>query len=199
MTPARPLSSMSTPSSLLVQQTLFSAHMPVFTCNLAPHGEALRHARHAIDELRASDPKSIESNVKSQYVSPWDSHNRNARLTPLCELVLAVARTASQSYLNPNSEHSGIDYFVKDCWGIIYEEADYTIKHNHFPSDLSCAIYLEADDACAPIIFEGSVQVQPVPNLLVMFPGILNHEVPKTPGRRVVVAMNMFKTEGLVR
>ena len=187
------------PTSLLVQQTLFSALMPVFTCNLGPEREALMHARQGIDELRATDPKSIESNVKSHYVSPWDSHNRSARFTPLCELVLSVARTVSKNYLGAHLQQSNVDYFVKDCWGIIYEQADYTIKHNHFPSDLSCAIYLEAAEECAPIIFEGNVQVQPSQNLLVMFPGILNHEVPKTPGRRVVVAMNMFKTEGLVR
>jgi hypothetical protein len=28
---------------------------------------------------------------------------------------------------------------------------------------------------------------------MVMFPGILDHEVPATPGRRVVVAMNLAK------
>jgi hypothetical protein len=30
-----------------------------------------------------------------------------------------------------------------------------------------------------------------------MFPGVTLHEVPATPGRRVVVAMNLFKQLGL--
>lgn len=190
---------MSASGSLLVAQTLVPAQMPVFTCSLTPQKEALLLARQAIDELRAADPKPMESNVRSVYVSPWDSHQKNPKFGPVCDIVLQVARTASRSFLIANFDSLNVDYFVKDCWGMIYEEADYTLKHNHYPSDLSCALYLEADENCAPIIFDGGLQVQPQNDLLVLFPGILNHEVPKTPGRRVVVSMNIFKTLGLVR
>jgi hypothetical protein len=67
---ARRLSPTSFSSSLLVQHTLFSAYIPVFTCNFAGHGEALCHAPHPIDDLRASDLKSVESIVNSQDIRP---------------------------------------------------------------------------------------------------------------------------------
>lgn len=76
---------------------------------------------------------------------------------------------------------------------MIYEGSDYTKRHNHFPSDLSCVIYLEVDENSAPIIFSGRVAVQPKKNLMLMFPGILEHEVPQTTDRRVIVAMNLNK------
>lgn len=187
------------PGTLIVGQTLIPVQMPVFSCSLLPQKPALLLAREAIDELRAANPESIQSNVVSKYVSPWNSHQLNPKFLPLCEIVLQVARTVSRSYLTANFDSINMDYFVKDCWGILYESADYTLKHNHFPSDLSCAIYLEADADCAPIVFENGFGVQPQEGLMVMFPGMMYHEVPHTPGRRVVVSMNLFKTIGMIR
>jgi hypothetical protein len=82
---------------------------------------------------------------------------------------------------------------VTDCWGAIYEESDYTIPHSHFPSDFSAVVYLEAEKNCAPIIFANKLVVQPKPRMLLMFPGMLLHSVPKTQGQRVVLVMNMHK------
>ena len=83
---------------------------------------------------------------------------------------------------------------VSDCWGIIYETSDTTRVHNHFPAEYGCAIYLEADEDCAPIIFAGHFKIQPEAGTLVLFPGILNHEVPANNGKRVVLSMNLVKT-----
>ena len=77
---------------------------------------------------------------------------------------------------------------VTDCWIAVYEEGDRTVRHNHFPADFGCVVYLEAEPGCAPLIFGGKTAHQPTPGSMVMFPGILDHEVPATPGRRVVVA-----------
>jgi hypothetical protein len=57
---------------------------------------------------------------------------------------------------------------------------------------LSCAIYLEADPDCAPIAFDNGYRIQPANNLLVMFPGVLNHEVPATQAA-VLCSMNLYK------
>jgi hypothetical protein len=82
---------------------------------------------------------------------------------------------------------------VTDCWIAVYEEGDRTVRHNHFPADFGCVVYLEAEPGCAPLIFGGKTAHQPTPGSMVLFPGILDHEVPATPGRRVVVAMNLAK------
>ncbi len=184
---------MSSPDTLIVNQLLYPAMMPVFTCSLTPHKIALQLAREAIDELRAVDPTPLQSNVQAVYVSPWDSHYRNQKLLPICEIVRQISLHVTKVFLTADFPALNLDYFVKDCWGMIYEKSDHTRKHNHFPAELSCALYLEADPDCAPIVFENGMQVQPQADLLVLFPSILNHEVPATPGRRVVISMNLFK------
>lgn len=184
---------MTNPDSLVVTQALIPVQMPVFTCNLSPFQGALQLAREAIDDLRAQNPVPMDSNVKSIYVSPWNSHFLTEKFNPLCELVLTVSRHVTQVFLSANLESLGLDYWIKDCWGMIYEKSDHTLPHNHFPSELSCAIYLEAAPDCAPIVFDNNFTVQPENGLLVLFPGIMMHSVPSTPGRRVVVSMNVFK------
>jgi hypothetical protein len=169
-----------------------SAELPVIICDLSPIKAQLDLARLAIEELRMTHPQSPESNVKATYMSPWHSHLLNPKLIPLTESVKTIGREASKR-LSANLEALNMDLVVTDCWGIIYEQSSYTQKHNHFPSEFSCSIYLEAHEDSAPIIFAGKFHVKPKPNMLVMFPGILIHEVPATTGRRVVVAMNLQK------
>jgi hypothetical protein len=106
-------------------------------------------------------------------------------------VVLEVAKQASK-FLSVNLEALNLEMVVSDCWGIVYEESSYTQPHNHFPSDFSCSVYLEIQPDSSPIIFAGKYPLMPKPNMLVMFPGILTHEVPATKGRRVVVAMNLY-------
>ena len=86
-----------------------------------------------------------------------------------------------------------MELIVSDCWGIIYERSDYTRVHNHFPAEFGCSIYLDAEDGCAPLIFSGHHRIQPETGMAVLFPGILNHEVPANEGRRTVLAINLVK------
>ena len=64
--------------------------------------------------------------------------------------------------------------------------------------------YVDVDPNCAPVIFE-SVQndgvndknkplvIHPKNGMLVIWPGILEHEVPSTTGKRMAVSMNIDK------
>jgi hypothetical protein len=170
-----------------------AAQLPVFVCDLTLIKAQLDLAREGIEELRITHPQSPESNVKATYMSPWHSHLLNPKFIPLTESVLTIAREVSRRDLSANLGALNLDLVVTDCWGIIYEQSSYTQRHNHFPSEFSCSIYLEAHEDSAPIIFSEKLHIKPKPNMLVMFPGILIHEVPATEGRRVVVAMNLNK------
>jgi hypothetical protein len=169
------------------------AELPIIIAELGPIADRLRLAREAIDELRLSHPQSPASNVKATYMSPWKSHLLNPKLMPLCASVVEIAKAAAPKAWSGDLDGLGLDLLVTHCWGAIYEQADHTAPHNHWPADLSCVVYLEAEAGCAPLVFSGSSAYQPQPATLVMFPGIAMHEVPATAGRRVVVAMNLFK------
>jgi len=126
-------------------------------------------------------------------MSPWKSHQLNAKLVPICQTVTDYAKQAALQHMNTDLSRLNWGLQVTDCWGAIYEEADHTIPHSHFPSDFSAVVYLEAEDGCAPIVFANKLVVQPKPRMLILFPGMLVHSVPKNTGNRVVLAMNMHK------
>src|SRR5471032_2206047 len=169
------------------------SELPIFVCDLTLIQPQLALARQAIDELRLSHPESTPSNVQSVYMSPWNSHDLNAKLQPLCDSVVLIAQTAAQGAMGVWFTSMQIELFVSNCWGIIYEDSDHAKPHSHFPAEFACAIYLEADEGCAPIVFSRSVAVQPKAGTMVLFPGIIQHEVPPNKGRRVVISMNLMK------
>jgi hypothetical protein len=86
-----------------------------------------------------------------------------------------------------------LQFKIWDCWAAIYEQADFTQNHSHYPADLSCVVYLEAQPGCAPIVFDNQTRYDPTPGSIVMFPGNLNHLVPKTEGKRTIIAINLHK------
>lgn len=184
---------MSETSAVRIVGASVQAELPIIIAELGAIADRLQLAREAIDELRLSHPQSPESNVKATYMSPWKSHLLNPKLMPLCASVVEIAKAAAPKAWSGDLDGLGLDLLVTHCWGAIYEQADHTAPHNHWPADLSCVVYLEAEPGCAPLVFSGSSAYQPQPATLVMFPGIAMHEVPATAGRRVVVAMNLFK------
>jgi hypothetical protein len=169
------------------------ARVPVFWFSLHEHQEQLNLARQAIDEVRAAHPESTPSNVQAVYMTPWKSHRLNDKFLPLCSLVQEIGKKISAEELKADLTALNFELLVTDCWGVIYETSDHTIPHMHYPSDLSAVVYLEAEEEAAPIIFGDDLAVKPEPGLLVVFPGILLHQVPANHAKRVVVAMNLQK------
>lgn len=176
-----------------IQMGYVASELPIFICDLTLIQPQLALARRAIDELRLSHPESTPSNVQAVYMSPWNSHELNAKLQPLCDSVVTIAQMMAQTAMGVWFSAMQIELFVSNCWGIIYEDSDHTRPHNHFPAEFACAIYLEADEGCAPIVFSRTVAVQPKAGSMILFPGILKHEVPPNQGRRVVISMNLLK------
>ena len=99
-----------------------------------------------------------------------------------------------------NNPHD-IDMFVYDCWGAIYNEGNYTIRHNHWQHLWSFVYYVRCPENCAPLVLDGMVtqfgrmgnHFYPSDGDMIMFPGWVNHSVPKheSSSDRVVVAGNL--------
>ncbi|MES2887809.1 MAG: hypothetical protein V4739_07320 [Pseudomonadota bacterium] len=184
---------MATDGNVTITKTFINAQLPVFICDLSPLQDALDQASQAVKELQLSHPASTPSNVKAVYMSPWKSHTLNAKLTPLCTAVTNLARLGAQGISGSDLAALNMSMAVMDCWGAVYQSGDSALRHNHFPADFAAVVYLEAEAGCAPLILSGHAPVQPRPGMLLLFPGILDHEVPANDGRRVVVAMNLYK------
>ncbi|MBU6381535.1 MAG: hypothetical protein KGR21_03945 [Proteobacteria bacterium] len=167
--------------------------LPIFGFQLAPLAPELVQARQALQELRITHPEPLQSNVKGEYTSPWKSHLLNAKLQPLCQLVINLTEHAAKHHWNTDIRKLNFRLEVLDCWGSIYGNKGHTTPHTHFPADFSCVVYLDTEEGCAPLIFENQIKLNPMAGMIVIFPGVLLHQVPENQGQRTVVALNMFK------
>lgn len=169
-----------------IESRIVKKELPIFSTNISQFQEPLKLAMEAILEEKEKNPVPMDSNVKAHYVSDYSSHLFNPKFTPLIDLVLSFCEEISKKIFKVS-----LKYKCYNCWGAIYESGDYTKKHDHFPSTFAAVVYLDVDETSAPLIFENELSVVPAKGSLIVFPAILRHEVPKTNGRRVVVAMNI--------
>ena len=184
---------MQSQSIFEITQTKVPTELPVFGCSLLDHPEVLLLAMAAVEELKIAHPASTPSNVRSDYMSPWKSHLLTSKLQPLIDLVSSKIKQACIDYLQADLSQLSFDLAVVDCWCAVYEESNYTVPHTHFPSDFASVVYLEMGEDAAPIIFSNQIVVNPLPGTVVFFPGWLVHHVPKTQGKRIIVAINYIK------
>jgi hypothetical protein len=169
-----------------IRHLVVSKNLPVFIIDISAHEQALRLSKLAIEEEKTNNPQSISSNVKAGYVSSYKSHLYNPNFSPLIDIVLSACAEIGNTAFG-----SKVEFRVLDCWGMVYNEGDYADTHAHFPSPFAAVIYLEMGEDSAPIIFEENLTVYPKSGNLIIFPGIMHHEVPATKSKRVVVSMNI--------
>jgi hypothetical protein len=161
--------------------------LPIFTTILHNKDEMNAYLKEVIFEHRNNNPKSNESNVNAWH-SNYGTHNDNPKFKPIIDLILNFCKFVSKDYFNCE-----VDFICFNFWVMMYEKGDYTKRHSHFPSDFAAVYYVDVEPGCAPIIFEDEIQVQPETGMLVIFPALLHHEVPKTDARRIAVSMNIDK------
>lgn len=161
--------------------------LPIFKMDISEHIEVLNLAKEAIFEQYKANPISMESNVKAWYVTGWMSHKENPKYQPLIDLALDAVKFVSKGYFNQE-----INFYCFNCWGMLYNPGDHTLRHSHYPSDFAVVVYLEVEEGAAPLKFD-DLTIVPKSGTMVIFPAWLHHEVPKTNARRMVVSMNVDK------
>ena len=75
-----------------------------------------------------------------------------------------------------------------------YEKGNHAVKHNHWPATLSGVYYIDVEENSSPIIFENNFVIKPKNGMLLLFPSIVNHEVPPSKGKRIVASINLLFT-----
>tara|TARA_A100001201_G_scaffold34610_1_gene36810 strand:- start:17 stop:580 length:564 start_codon:yes stop_codon:yes gene_type:complete len=162
-----------------------SGKYPVFTTFLNHSSEEIRSIKERIIQYRKEHPKSNESNVKAWH-SFYGTHRHtnyfddiNRRITSECDIILN------------KFNHTKDRLILHDMWMNIYHKGDRTLLHNHFPGDYSCCYYVDIEENSSPIKFPPKLEILPKNDMLVIFPGIVFHEVLPTNGKRIMIAMNL--------
>ena len=137
------------------------------------------------------DQQFRKTNVKAHMTS-WFLQESSDEFKWISNQALELAKK--------NNPHE-VDMFVYDCWGAIYNEGNYTIRHNHWPHLWSFVYYVRCPENCAPLVLDGMVtqsgrmsnHLYPSEGDMIMFPGWANHSVPKHESKndRVVIAGNL--------
>ena len=144
------------------------------------------------------DEMNNTTNVKAQMSHPFIHMHEKILREPLSK-VMDIIENEYPTDMFINEEHFKKEeyfYFLKACWSAIYRGDDYTIRHHHLPAEISFCLYLQTDEFSSSIHFDDlNYDVIPEDNLLVVFPGYINHSVKKQKNNgkdRIMLAGNII-------
>ena len=85
---------------------------------------------------------------------------------------------------------------VDHYWIAKYNSGDYTLSHSHYPCLYSFVYFVNSPKGSSPLVFTTSGQsIEAKQGRIVIFPGILEHYVPKNEcDNRVIISGNVFFT-----
>ena len=148
------------------------------------HQELNNKLKKIISDFRKEYPESDNSNVKAWH-SHFDTHEKEPKFNILIDKIFKK----SQEFLEIN-----LNLHLVNFWVMEYEKGNHAVKHNHWPATLSGVYYIDVEENSSPIIFENNFVIKPKNGMLLLFPSIVNHEVPPSKGKRIVASINLLFT-----
>jgi len=144
--------------------------------------------KNIILEFRKKYPESDNSNVKAWH-SHFDTHYKEPKFNILIDKILKKSQEFCQEFLKMNCNLYPLNFWVME-----YGKGNYAVKHNHWPATLSGIYYIDVEKNSSPIIFENDFVIKPKNGMLLLFPSIVDHEVPPSKGKRIVASINLLFT-----
>ncbi|MBB37697.1 MAG: hypothetical protein CL515_01935 [Actinobacteria bacterium] len=145
------------------------------------HQELNNKLKKIISDFRKEYPESDNSNVKAWH-SHFDTHIKEPKFNILIDRVM----DASKDFINIKC-----NLYLLNFWVMEYKKGNHAVKHNHWPATLSGVYYIDVEENSSPIIFENNFVIKPKNGMLLLFPSIVNHEVPPSKGKRIVASFNL--------
>ena len=85
----------------------------------------------------------------------------------------------------------GGDFEFKNFWANVYRHEDWTCTHNHTTEDLTMVYFLTEGEGDAPLMIdESKTLIQPKEGVFALFPGYINHGVPKHKSNNVRITLS---------
>ena len=93
-----------------------------------------------------------------------------------------------------NKIAQSFDFKILSYWVARYNKGDYTLSHAHIPAPFAFVYFLKSPIGSSPLVFSTSDRnIEPEEGNLIIFPGNLNHHVPKNEcDGRIVFSGNLF-------
>lgn len=160
--------------------------IPIFKTKIPDYENINLYLKSNILDIKKQNPISDNSNVKGWH--KWIDID-DVRFSTFISIIEDCCQFIFSEFFSDEK----INFKCHDAWVMTYDEGDYTKFHTHYPADFSCIYYVDVEENASPLIIEKKIKIQPENGLLVIFPGLLDHEVPETTGKRIVFALNIHK------
>ena len=133
------------------------------------------------------------------YRTRWNMHETSNAFALLGQGAISVAKRFYTDEYDENGNRKDYNLRVSESWGLIYGIDNSTGVHQHWPSLWSYTYCVKGCKDCSPLVFptvvgEDTYKVHPEVGQLILFPGWVNHEVPrqKCDHERIMVAGNIM-------
>jgi hypothetical protein len=135
---------------------------------------------------RLGDSQNQQTNVKA-IMSSYCIWEETKIFNQLLDKIIITLDKISPPF-DPRFKSS-----LKEVWSTIYKKEHYTIPHSHTPSQISFVYYLQSSGDTPLIFNDCNFQINPIDDMLIIFPSYLVHSVPKHIGKedRVCIAGNL--------
>lgn len=144
--------------------------------------------QHILDLIKKSDQKEIT--VNDVYVNKMTEWNLQFKLSQNFILDAFLNYILDTICNNFNIDNSKLK--CSSCWGVIYNEEDYIMPHDHGTS-YSFVYYVNVPEGSAPLIFsEFGYKILAEVGKLVLFNGSLTHEVPKNKSKNRICLVGNY-------
>lgn len=168
----------------------FNDKYPVITAEIS-NSERLNPAlERTIRQI--GDVQARTTNVKADMThhQMWrDEYLGHEEFQTICKTALNLAFKNSPEKMQPFFKPC-----ITECWGALYKRGDYTKPHDHWPAIWSFCYYVNVSKTCSPLVFPGAkLSIKPKIGLMVLFPGWVEHAVPKQKNdfERIMIAGNI--------
>lgn len=128
--------------------------------------------------------KDIETTL--DFISTSIAHLINPEIKKVANYVESKCKEISNEFYSLD-----IGYNTRNCSILFYKKGNKISKHFHFPYAFVCAIYIQVEENCSPIILGDNYKVQPRNGLGLIFPGHLMHSVSETISDRIMMTMDL--------
>lgn len=170
----------------IIQFSIRSLYSVYIVRELLPDNE-LASLDKLLRSLTEKDSMGRKTNVKGNMTDYIALQN-----IPECNNLFKKTILTIDSVVKLRSCHSldTYNYYIKDAWGMRHNTNDYSIKHAHYPSHWSAAFYTSVHNPRPKMDFDEFEQnVELEPNMLVFFPGMVNHSVSSNQSEKERISM----------
>ena len=144
--------------------------------------------KESILKIREENPQNHDlMKQNTGWHSSYRLHLETPYFKDLCNFTTGACSFISESHYGHTPPEP---YMVYNMWAMMYEKGNRTAEHDHFPSVFAAVYFVDCEEGSAPLKFYGK-SIVPKNGALVIFPGIVRHEVLPTETNRIVLSMNL--------